>query len=298
MKKKILKLGVVGLDGHGPVFTQVVNGRMPAIEGLRVTAAMPIPSVMIPRKQLAAHVETVRKLGVAIMDDPAELAAAVDGILILHDDGSKHLELARMFAGKGKPLFVDKPFEVSAGKAKALMDLCRRHECPVFSASSLRFCLEIRKALENRKGGRVLSAMTHAPYILRPTMPGWIYYAIHAVEPLYAALGTGCREVRCVEHAHGPVAIGTWKDGRLGVARAVRKGFHGFGFTVWREKCTETSMVDPGKIYPELLKRIKNFIETGKSPVPAAESVEVIAFMEAANKSMAKGGAPVKVACC
>lgn len=297
MKKNMLKLGIVGLDGHGPVFTRQVNGAAKAVKGARVVAAMPFPSVMISKEKLAVNVEAVRKLGVAIVTTAEELASRADGILILQDDGSKHLELARMFADKGKPLFIDKPFEASAVKARAILELCRKHGVETFSASSLRFSREMRATLADRKGGRILSAMTYAPYKLRPTMPGWIYYAIHAVEPLYALLGPGCREVRCADHAHGPVAIGTWEDGRLGIARAVRQGAHAYGFTVWKEKTTETATVDSGKIYPELLNEITRFFATGRAVVAPKESVEVIAFMEAANKSMANNGRPVMVKC-
>ena len=295
MKKDVLKFGIVGLDGHGPVFTQQVNGAAQAVKGARVVAAMPFPSALISKEQLTANVEATRKLGVQIVTKPEELAAKADGILILHDDGSKHLDLARMFADKGKPIFVDKPFEISAARARAILDLCRKHRVKVFSASSLRFSLELQKVLANTKGGRILSAMTYAPYKSRLTMPGWIYYAIHAVEPLYALMGKGCREVRVVDCYDGPMAVGTWKDGRTGIARGVRKGYHGYGFTVWKEKTIETAAVDSGRIYPELLKKIKTFFETGKPPVFPEESAEVIAFMEAANKSMAKNGRPVKL---
>jgi len=290
------KVGIVGLDGHGPVFAQQVNEAR-AVQGMKVVAAMPYPSVMVSKKQLAANVEIVRKLGVAIANTPEELAAGVDGILILHDDGSKHLELARMFADKGKPIFIDKPLEASAARARAILDLCRKHKTKIFSASCLRFTLEMQKVLADRNGGKILSAMTYSPFLLRPTMPGWIYYAIHAVEPLYALLGPGCREVRCVNHKQGPVAIGTWKDGRMGIARGIcsSAGTHGYGFTVWREKKNESARIDIGKIYHELLKRIKSFFETGKAPVPPEESLEVIAFMEAANKSMANNGRPAMV---
>ena len=103
MNSAVLKLGVVGLDGHGPVFTNVVNGSDPMLPGARVVAAMPVPTVMILEDALARNVEKTRALGVEIVEDPAQLANRVDGILILHDDGSKHLELASRFAGMGKP---------------------------------------------------------------------------------------------------------------------------------------------------------------------------------------------------
>ncbi|MDD5482369.1 MAG: Gfo/Idh/MocA family oxidoreductase [Kiritimatiellae bacterium] len=294
MKKNTIRVGIAGLDGHGPVFTRQVNEAR-AVKGMKVVVAMPFPSVMVSKKQLAANVETVRRLGVAVVDDPDDLAQGVDGILILHDDGSKHLELARMFADKGKPLFIDKPLEAGVVRARALVDMCRRRGVKIFSASSLRFTPEMQKTLSGRENGRILSAMTYAPFILRPTMPGWIYYAIHAVEPLYALMGPGCREVRCLDHGHGPVAIGTWKDGRLGMARGVKKGAHEYGFTVWKEKRAESAVIDVARIYNELLKQIRRFFETSRPIVPPEESLEVIAFMEAANKSMAAGGRPVRV---
>jgi len=290
-----LRLGVVGLDGHGPVFIEQLNGPDCPVPGMRVTAAMPVPSVMVSEQQLEENVKFVTGRGVRITDNPSELAEQADGILILHDDGSKHYELAELFAGKGKPLFVDKPLEASTAKAAELVALCRKHDCPLFTASSLRFSLEMQAALENGAGGAVISAMVYSPYMERPTMPGWIYYAIHAVEPLYQLMGTGCREVRCIQSAYGPVAAGLWQDGRTGIARAVAGGHHGYGFTVWRERMTEVAQVDIDSIYQELLKKIKEFFATGVSPVAPEASLEAMAFMEAANKSMAGNGKAVSV---
>lgn len=290
-----LRLGVVGLDGHGPVFIEQLNGSACPVPGMKVTVAMPVPSVMITERQLAENVESIAGHGVRIVDNPSELADQVDGILILHDDGSKHYELAELFADKGKPLFVDKPLEASTARAAELVALCRKHECPLFTASSLRFSREIQAVSENDAGGAVISAMVYSPYMERPTMPGWIYYAIHAVEPLYQLMGTGCREVRCITGPYGPVATGIWQDGRTGIAGAVAGGHHGYGFTVWRELMTEVVQVDIDLIYQELLKKIKEFFVTGVSPVAPEDSLEVMAFMEAANESMARDGAAVAV---
>jgi hypothetical protein len=55
--------------------------------------------------------------------------------------------------------------------------------------------------------------------------------------------------------------------------------------------------VDTSRIYPALLQEIKRFIETRQPPVDPEESVEGIAFMVAANESMAQDGAPVQVSC-
>ena len=95
----------------------------------------------------------------------------------------------------------------------------------------------------------------------------------------------------------GPVAVGTWKDGRIGLAKANSRGPHGYGMTVWRERSTETTAVKSDRLYPELLKRIRAFVETGRAPVGIGQSVEVIAFLVAANSSMAEGGRPVELSC-
>lgn len=296
MRNALTRVGIVGLDGHGPVFARTVREAEEDI-GMKVVKAMPVTSVMVSAQVLAENVRETETLGIEIVDTAAELAEGVDGILILHDDGSKHLELVKMFAGFGKPLFVDKPLEASAVSAQALVAFCLEHRCPVFSGSSLRFSNEMQSCLAMADAGRIQSAMTYAPYILKPSMPGWIYYAIHAVEPLYALMGQGCIDVRCIVGEFGPLAVGTWQDGRMGIAKANTRCAHGYGFTAWRENTIVSTAVDAEQIYPELLKRIQMFIQEGKSPVELDESVEVIAFLEAANESMERDGKAVALAC-
>jgi hypothetical protein len=51
---------------------------------------------------------------------------------------------------------------------------------------------------------------------------------------------------------------------------------------------------NPG--YGPLAREIAAFFRTGKPPVPAAETIEIYAIMEAAHESGRRGGMPVKVA--
>ena len=296
MNAKIIRFGIVGLEGHGPVFAEHVNGEGADVEGARVTAAMTVPSTMFPPDVLAAGEQKARDLGIEIVDEPEALADKVDAILVLHDNGARHLEDVRRLAPLGKPLFIDKPLEVSAARAAELVRLCAQNNCPVFSASSLRFSVEIQKALGNEGDGPVRSALAWSPFSQRPEIPGWFYYGVHAVEPLYTLLGSGCQEVRCVRSDQGAVAVGLWNDGRLGVARAVSTQAHGYGFTVWRDRSTRTAVINTRFIYPGLLKQIRSFAATGVSPVDPAESVEGMAFLQAANESMDRDGAAVALA--
>ena len=45
--------------------------------------------------------------------------------------------------------------------------------------------------------------------------------------------------------------------------------------------------------YRELLVEIVKFFRTGSPPVPPEETLEMMAFMEAADLSKARGGAPI-----
>ena len=47
--------------------------------------------------------------------------------------------------------------------------------------------------------------------------------------------------------------------------------------------------------YEPLLVEIVKFFKTGKPPVAAEETLEILAFMEAADKSKQQGGRPVKL---
>lgn len=296
MNTRPLRLGIVGLDGHGPVFAGIINGPTPPVDGMRVVAAMPVPSAMITEDRLRENVEKTRALGIEIVDEPDALAKRADGILILHDDGSRHAELAALFAARGRPLFVDKPLEATAEAARRLVDGCRRAGCPLFSASSLRFSLELQQCLSQDAMRPVVMALASSPYTTRPTMPGWVYYGVHAVEPLYQIMGPGCAEVRCMGGASGPLAVGTWADGRTGIARGCVGMAHDYRFAIWSAGAVAAHVVDGAHIYPELLRRIRDFVRTGRSPVDPAESAEVIAFMVAANRSLEEGSRSVSLA--
>jgi hypothetical protein len=65
---------------------------------------------------------------------------------------------------------------------------------------------------------------------------------------------------------------------------------------VFGEKGVQASMALQGRNdYRALVVEIVKFFRTGEPPVPVDEMLEVLAFMEAADRSKAQGGIPVKV---
>ena len=81
---------------------------------------------------------------------------------------------------------------------------------------------------------------------------------------------------------------------RLGSVRANRP--HGdFGAVVFRPKQivqSEKTMVEG---YGPLLQEIVKFFQTGVAPVAPEETLEIIAFMDAAQRSKAAGGQPMQL---
>lgn len=298
----MLRLGIVDCDtSHVVQFSRRLNQRgieeEQWVDGARIVAAWSGPSAVTEQARIDGYVQTLRNEGVAIVDRPEDLLGQVDGVLIEANDGSVHRERALPFLDAGLPVWIDKPFTTSVADAVALVAAAQRRGVPLFSASALRYGLELQRLQEQAaETGRLLGADVYSPAALHPRNPGLFHYGVHGVEMLYALLGAGCRTVRCVFQEGAEVVTGVWDDGRIGTLRGTRAGAHAYGFTVFGERRVVPSQVDARFIYRELLKQIVQMFETGRSPLPAAELIEVVAFQEAALRSRERNGEQVALA--
>jgi hypothetical protein len=293
----MIRLGIIDFDtSHVVEFTKRLH-RMGVpeeqwVDGARVVAGWPGQSQMMPER-IGPYTEQLREMGVEIVDRPEELLGRVDGVLIESQEGAAHLPRARPFLEAGLPVFIDKPFANSVHDAREIARLAGRHGSPVFSSSSLRFTPELVSLLADHEGlGEVHGADAWTPASTHPGNPGLFHYGIHGVETLYAVMGPGCHEVWCASESGGEVAMGRWRDGRIGTLRGIRAGAAPFGVTVFAEKTVRTLALDTKYIYRELLRQIVAFFETGRPPIPLSHTVEIVAFIEAALHSANNDGAP------
>ena len=105
-------------------------------------------------------------------------------------------------------------------------------------------------------------------------------------------MGTGCESVKRGTTSDGRIEVtGTWKGGRVGIYRENPKGYDG---TARGEK--GESPVGAYDGYHPLLAEVVKFFRTGVAPVQPEETIELFAFMEAADESKRQGGAQVKIA--
>jgi predicted dehydrogenase len=293
-----LRAGIIGLDtSHAVEFTKLLNDPKADgdLAGVRVTVAFvggsDIPS---SRDRRAKFTEDVKRLGVEIVDSIPALLEKADVVLLESVDGRQHLEQARAVFQSGKPTFIDKPLAGSLADAVAIADLGERTKTPWFSSSALRFARDTQAARNDSKIGPVTGCDAWSPCHLEPTHPDLYWYGVHGVETLYTIMGTGCETVSRAHSAGTDLAVGIWKDGRIGTFRGIRDGKEAYGATVFGKN----GIASAGHFesYRPLVVEIVKFFNTRQPPIPAAETIEMMAFMEAADESRRQSGAPVKLA--
>jgi predicted dehydrogenase len=287
------RIGIIGLDtSHSIAFTKWFNREEAGGEtgGYKVIAAYPQGSLDIvsSTSRIPANTEEIKKYGVSITSSIAELLNQVDVVCLETNDGRRHLEQAMEVFQAGKPVFIDKPVTASLKDAITLYEAAEKYRVPVFSSSSLRYTANT-KLVAQGDFGAVLGADTFSPATIEKTHPDLFWYGIHGVEMLYAVLGTGCRSVYRSYSPDADLVIGEWADGRIGTFRGTRKGKADFGGTAFCEKANV--QLGPFTGYIPLLEEVVRFFQTGKAPVSPTETIELIAFLEAADKSRKKGKA-------
>ncbi|HTU24488.1 MAG TPA: Gfo/Idh/MocA family oxidoreductase [Pirellulales bacterium] len=296
---ELLRIGIIGCDtSHVPVFTKVFNNAKAESEfaGMRVVAAYPGGSDDIPDSigRVAGYSDELRGLGVEIVDSIPALLQRVDVVLVESIDGRKHLEQIRPVIEAGKPLFIDKPVAGTLADAIEIFRLAAEKQVPCFSSSSLRFSPGIAGMVGDPKVGDILGVDAFSPCSLEPHHPDLFWYGVHGVEILFTLMGPGCQSVSRTHTNDTDEVVGVWKDGRVGTFRGMRNGPHSYGAMVYGSKAILPSGGFGG--YEPLVVEIAKFFRTRKPPVSAETTLEMFAFMEAADESKRQGGKPIALA--
>lgn len=291
------RVGIIGLDtSHSTAFTNLLNNPNAGEKfgGYKVVAAYPYGSrdIESSTSRIPGYIDAVKAKGVQIAGSIAELLKMVDVVLLETNDGRLHREQALEVIRAGKRMFIDKPIANSMRDAIAIFEAAKQHNVPVFSCSSLRFTKGIDDIVSGKKVGKILAADAYSPAKLEQTHIDFYWYGIHGVEMLFTVMGTGCKTVTRFYQDNMDVVVGVWEDGRIGTFRGTRAGKAAYGGTIFGEK----GVVNYGAFsYERLLDRIIPFFETGNVPVGAEETLEICAFVEAAQKSRERGGRPVEI---
>ncbi len=224
-----------------------------------------------------------------------ELADYVDIGFIQGCNWDKHLEHARPFLDRGKPVFIDKPIVGNIRDCVKLEKLVSSGKV-ILGSSSMRYAEEVvtyvEKPVEER--GETLS-------IFASIGSDEFNYAIHAVEAICGVHGLGAVSTRFVGRAESDGKIGEtyfikFADGVTAVYTVCHGTWQPSDMTIVTTKSTYSFRIDTSKIYGALLDRICASIESNSRQVATIQELtESIRIMLAGRISRESGGVEVRI---
>ncbi|MBL8797470.1 MAG: Gfo/Idh/MocA family oxidoreductase [Planctomycetia bacterium] len=296
---KTLRAGIIGLDtSHVVAFTKILNNPKSEGElaGIKVVAAFPggSPDIASSKNRIEGFTKTLQEqYQVEIVPSIDELLKKVDVVLLESVDGRPHLAQVTPVLKAGKPVFIDKPVAGSLADAIQIYDLAKETRTPCFSSSSLRFAPGVQEMRNQPKVGEVIGCDAYGPSPTEEHHPDLFWYGIHGCEILFTIMGAGCESVTRTHTKDTDLVAGVWKGGRIGTFRGIRAGKADYGATVFGKTGVAPAGGSGG--YEPLVVEIAKFFKTGKPPVSAEETLDIFAFMEAADESKRRNGAPVTI---
>lgn len=303
----MVNLSVIGLETtHGYIYPAMINGYDPVamqanaldiVSGIFPTGGAPsvegarIVSCYDPDPERASQVAEACLID-RVCSDISEAYEGVDGVIIVAGDAASHRQLATPALNAGLPTFVDKPFTATVEDAVALIELSDRKQAALFCSSAIRFA-DQTVALRER-----LSATVGAPLAAHVIGTGdYASYAVHSLEFLLSVWGGGVSAL----HSLGECGFDTVKldfaDGRRAVWQVCKPIDWRFHLSIYGPNgMDEASVVfaDRYALFRNTAAQIVQFMVTGESPVPLADTLEIVALLAAAEQH--RGGGPVTIA--
>jgi predicted dehydrogenase len=309
-----IRVGIIGLDNYQAVaFTELFHNPKAEgdLAGIRVIAAFPAgsPDIEESVRELPKWTEAIQKLNVKLAPSAEDVLKQSDAILVMSVDGRAHLEQLKPILKSGKPVYVGRPLAASLKDAVGIYRLAAEHRTPIFSCSQHRFSPGFINMRNHEEVGAVIGCDVYGGCPREPHHPDLFWHGIHGVETLYTIMGPGCVSVTRAATDTADVVTGVWKDGRVGTYRAIRKGVPKYSATVFGDKGVAPAGIygydapvrgalpKGGRYmgYEATAIQIAKFFKTRVPPVSPEETIELFAFMEAAEASKRQDGAKIKL---
>lgn len=221
-----------------------------------------------------------RREGVTPAASIEKVIRECDCLVVLSPDNPEcHERLCDLPLRSGKPVYVDKTFAPDLATAKRLVALAEKHKTPMMTSSALRYGSVLRKTVTEKL------AQSPARFVSTSGPGLFSNYSIHQVEMLVMTLGTGASRVMQCGTPDSRVMVIDYPDGRRGLIqlspelpfRLLCQHGENLGFSV-------ESFDD---FFDGFIDAMLEFFRTGISSVPAKETLEIMAILEAGNASLA-----------
>ena len=316
-----VRVGILAIDNYQAVeYAQMFNNPKAEghLAGLRVVVAYPIGSADYPNS--AALVTRWKdQLGglypkdvvppIEMVDSVDNLLKRCDAVIIMSLDGRQHLKQATAVLKAGKRLFIGRPLASSPEDAVAILKLAEETKTPCWSCSQHRYSPGFSGMRNHPEVGRVLGCDVYGGYDVKAAEADKFTRALHSIETLYTIMGPGCATVSCQSTPTAETITATWNDGRVATYRGIKQGSVKYSATVFGDLGVSTAGIyghgvpvkgivpttDKYMGYEGLAIEMAKFFKGGPTPVTAAETLEIYAFLQAAEESKSQNGAGVRL---
>jgi len=224
--------------------------------------------------------EWCREQKVKQAPDIATVVKESDCLVVLSpDNAERHEDLADLPLRSGKPVYIDKPIAPSLAAARRLFDKARKHGTPMMSCSALRFGSKLEAARREKLAGQKVN--------FAATRGGAEFhnYAIHQLEMLVMTLGVGADRVMQCGRGRNVVMVIDYDDGRRGFIHLV-PDYPAFQLVTQFGDDKSLAIDTMDDFFPRFMNAMLAFLDTGKSPVPERETLEIAALIEAGHSAL------------
>lgn len=280
-------------SNHGTAFATTFNGfdeeKAKSFKGTFVKAVKRIEEGKVvkiwdPDKTAAAAIADICGIE-TVTDTPEQCVEDIDAAILIDDGSGAQWKYAEVALRKGVPTFCDKPLAMTAKEAAAIAKIAGETGTKFMSASSLRFVPDIVKLRED-------AAAIGPVRLCTVTGPGdLIYYGIHALSMGYAVLGPGVVSAHNTGREGGHVVrLRHEKDLDIVLMVGARERMRaGFSIQLFGEKGNLRVEPDLKDLYAYLLEAFLDLVLRDQVSVPVEEEVELIAALEAGQRSLELG---------
>lgn len=241
-----------------------------------------------------------------------ELIADSDYLIILSPDHPEHHErLSQLALQAGRPIYMDKTFSPDLASGVRMFELAEAHGTPMFSCSSLRYAAELVPHWQGAGGAHGVSGdsgsvqgddggvygaggagaagdrmrATDAVEFMAVAGPGeFSNYAVHQLEMIVAVMGTGAQRVKSLSTPNGRLLVYEYADGCQATMRQMMD--EPFQATLQKRDGSSVRIPEATRFFDALMDQILTFFATGQPPVPRAETLEIMAMLEAGRSAL------------
>ena len=209
-----------------------------------------------------------------------EVVDRCDCIVVLSpDNAERHEDLADLPLRSGKPVYIDKPIAPSVAAARRLFEKAHSHSTPIMSCSAVRFAPALRQALDEKIAGQSVHFAS-----TRGGGSSFDVYAIHQVEMLVMLLGAGAEKVMQCGNQYARLMVIHYGDGRRGAINMIAAHPFGLSAQYGDGECISIDTID--EFFPQFIEAMLHFFETGVSPIPEEQALEIAALVEAGTAAL------------